>query len=60
MAISYLSGKLLSEDYLKRSSIITEKASELGIEITNIVSLWGGSAIKKLFEYSKNFRKENV
>jgi hypothetical protein len=60
MAISYLSEKPFSDDYNKRSNIIIDNATELGIEITNIVSLWGSSAIKNLNEFSKNFREENL
>ncbi|MHB8581192.1 MAG: hypothetical protein ACYDA4_15220 [Ignavibacteriaceae bacterium] len=60
MAISYLSGSPFSEEYLKRSNIIVEKATNWGIEITNIVALWGNLAIIKLYEFSKKFREENI
>ena len=59
MAISYLSGGPFSEIYIKKSNIMIEKATELGIEITNIVSLWGNRAIVNLLDYSKKFRDEN-
>lgn len=60
MAISWNSGSPLSAEYFTKAAPIMHKASDLGIKIENIVSLWGTKAIINLQAFSKAFRKENV
>jgi hypothetical protein len=59
-ALSWNSGSPLSEEYVKKASIMAEKATALGFEIQNIVSLWGSKAIVNLQAFAKTFRQENA
>ena len=60
MAMAWSSGNSVSDEYTAKASVVTEAASELGIEITNIVSLWGPKAIVNLQAFAKTFRHESV
>ena len=60
MAMAWNSGSPLSAEYTVKAKIVTEAASEFGIEIANIVSLWGPKAIVNLQAFAKKFRHESV
>lgn len=60
MAISWISGSPLSEQYTNKANVLVEKATTLGFAIENIVSLWGPRAIVNLQVFAKRFRQENV
>jgi len=60
MAVSWGSGKSLSEAYWEKANVMIEKAKTLGFEITNIVSLWGSKAIVNLHAFAVKFRQESV
>jgi hypothetical protein len=59
MALSWNSGRPFSEEYVNKAKIITEKATELGFPIDNIVSHWGSKAVVNLQGFAKKFRQEN-
>jgi hypothetical protein len=59
MAVSWNSGCPCSEEYVNKAKIITEKATDLGFAIENIVSLWGSKAVVNLQAFAKKFRQEN-
>jgi hypothetical protein len=65
MSIAY-AGQLMALGYAMRSPLsaeadrIVEKANSLGIEITNIVSLWGPKTIVNLHAVARDFRHANV
>jgi hypothetical protein len=60
MALAWNSGSPSSEEYTTKANIVTEAASRLGIEIANIITLWGPKAIVNLHAFAKNFRHEGV
>lgn len=60
MAISWNSGSPSSEEYLEKSQILLDKASDLGIVIENIVALWGAKAIVNLQAFAKEFHQESL
>jgi hypothetical protein len=60
MAMAWKSGDPLSSEYTTRANTVTEAASGLGIEIANIVSLWGPKAIVNLQDFARKFRHDSA
>jgi hypothetical protein len=56
MVLGYRDGGPFSD----RAEVVTERATDLGVEITNIVSLWGPRAIVNLRSFAKTFRDASL
>jgi hypothetical protein len=56
MAVAWVNQDPLSEE----GQEISERASDLGIIIENIVAEWGTKAIVNLAEFARKFRKESL